>query len=280
MEGAMQIAAQASPQSRRAQLLELLRQDTVMSIRSLSEHLAVSSLTIRRDLDTLQSEGAVERLHGGVRLLPAAAHDLDKREVNYFFRRKVALAEKRAIAGVALQYLLRDQVVFLDASTTALCLAQAIPEELALTIVTHSAILPVELALRPNIQVISTGGVLHSRSLCYLGSEAECRVRQLHAERAFFGLKGLSLAEGCTDANVLEIELKSIMANRSQQLYILADHTKLGKVALSAFAALEQVHTLITDERADPELVSALRRRGIEVQLARLPDSGLTAPHS
>jgi DeoR/GlpR family transcriptional regulator of sugar metabolism len=261
---------QALTRHRRSQVLELLERDSVLSIRRLSEELAVSPLTIRRDLDALQQEGIVERLHGGVRLLKPAVRGVDKREISFYLRRGVAVNEKRAIARAALAFLEPDEVIFLDASTTALYLIQLIPEDLALTIVTHSAVLPIELVGRPNLQVICTGGVLHSPSLCYLGAEAESRVRQLSAHRALFGLKGLTLSEGCTDANLLEIQLKSLMAQRAQELIILADHTKLGNIALSCFASLDQVNTLITDEGADLTIVHAILERGVQVVLAPL----------
>jgi DeoR/GlpR family transcriptional regulator of sugar metabolism len=264
------IEVQAPTRHRRSQLLELLEQEQVLSIQRLSRQLDVSPLTIRRDLDVLQQEGIVERLHGGVRMLRPAVRSVDKSEVSFYVRRGVAVAEKQAIARVALSYLKPDEVIFLDASTTALYLIQLIPQDLSLTIVTHSVFLPIELAGHPNLQVISTGGVLHSRSLCYLGAEAENSVRQLSAHRALFGLKGLTLTEGCTDANLLEIRLKGLMAQRAQELIILADHTKLGNIALSPFAGLDQVHALITDEAADPAMVCAIRDRGVQVVLAPL----------
>ncbi len=260
---------QAHTRTRRTQLMDLLRQDSVLSIRYLSEQLAVSPLTIRRDLDELQREGVVERLHGGARMLPDG-RQMDKHEISFFVRQDVNVNEKRAIARAALPFLEQDQVVFLDASTTGLYLAQAMPEDIALTIVTHSAYLPIKLTGYPNLQVISTGGVLHARSLCYLGAEAENRVLRLSARRAFLGVKGFSLEEGCTDANLLEVQLKGLMVQRANELFVLADHSKLGNIALSAFAALKQVHTLITDEGADPRLVESLRGLGMGVILAPL----------
>ena len=168
---------QAPIRNRRTQLLELLRQGGVLSVHHLSEQLGVSGLTIRRDLDALQAEGVVERFHGGVRLLHSAVREMDKREVSFYLRKGTAVEEKRAIARAALTFLEEDQVVFIDASTTCSYLVQAIPEDLRLIIVTYSAYLPIELAGQSNLQVISTGGIFHPTSLCYLGPEAENRLR-------------------------------------------------------------------------------------------------------
>ena len=258
----------APTRQRRRQLLGLLRQDTVLSVRHLSEQLGVSDLTIRRDLDALQAKGLVERLHGGAHLLQSAAREMDKHEISFYIRQGIASEEKRAISRAACRFLEQDQVVFLDASTTALCLVQILPEDLSLTIVTHSAYLPIELAGRTNLQVISTGGMFHPTSLCYLGSDAENRLRQFHAHRAFLGVKGLTPTEGCTDANRLEVQLKTQMVQQAREVIILADHNKLGNIGLSSFATLGEVSILITDEKADSKLIEAIRGLGVEVILA------------
>ncbi len=261
---------QAQTRERHNQLLEFLRNDTILSIHDLSKRLDVSPMTIRRDLDALQKQGVVERLHGGVRLPQSAAREMDKHEVSFYIRRDVAVQEKQAIARAACHLLQKEQVVILDASTTCLYFAQAMPDDVPLTILTYSAYLPIELAGRPNLQTICIGGILHPTSLCYLGTESENSLQQFFARRAFLGVKGITLREGCTDAHLPEVKLKSLLVRRVQELIILADHTKLGNIALSPFASLSQVHTLITDEKADKETVEAIRDHGVEVIVAPL----------
>jgi DeoR family fructose operon transcriptional repressor len=159
-----------------------------------------------------------------------------------------------------------------DASTTGLAFAQAIPAALPLTLITYSAILPVEMAGHPGLEIISTGGVLHRKSLCYLGEDAERALSPFHTRQAFFGAKGVDLDGGCTDALLAEIRLKAALARQADELILLADHTKLGNIGLAAFAVLSQVHTLVTDATADPQIVHAIRERGVNVILAPLTD--------
>jgi DeoR/GlpR family transcriptional regulator of sugar metabolism len=239
----------------------------VLSVHNLSEQLNVSELTIRRDIDALQAQGMVEHLHGGVQLLQASAREVDKRELSFYLRREVAADEKRAIAQAALRFISKDLVLFIDESTTCLYLAQAIPD-IPLILVTHSAFLPVELAGRTNLQVISTGGIFHPTSLCFVGPAAEHVLQEFNIDRAFMGIKGITVAEGCTDANVLDIHLKAIVAQRTRELIILADHSKLGNIGLTAFATINQVRALVTDEKSDPELVQSYRDAGVEVVIA------------
>ncbi len=262
---------------RRSQVLGFLRHGEVISVRALSEQLGVSELTIRRDLDILQNDGLVERLHGGVRMLQSTIRDMDKREISFYLRLDNHVEEKQAIAQAALQFVRPDEILFMDASTTCLYLVQAIPQDMAVTIVTYSAYLPIELAGRTKLQVICTGGTFHPTSLCYLGPEAEDRLRKLNSHIAFMGVKGITAVEGCTDANLADVQLKGIVADQTRELIILADHTKIGNIGLSSFARISQVRALITDDGAKPEAVARLRDAGLNVILA--PVAGTNGNH-
>ncbi len=253
---------------RRQELLEFLEDQHAVSIRHMSEELGVSQSTLRRDLDAMEEEGLVERIHGSARLVQPGVRSMDKRELWFFSRQDSAVKEKQAIANAAVEMIEADDVIVMDSSTTALALAKALPDNLALTVITHSAYLPVELSHRPEIQVISTGGLLQPKSMCYVGLEAENAFQNLHAHRAFFGVKGLSLLEGCTDVSPLEVRLKSVMLNKIQELVILADHTKLGNIALASFASVNRISTLITDEGADPAILEDIRSQRVEVIVA------------
>ena len=264
---------QESVRLRQEQLIDLLRTDTVLTIRDLSDRLNVSQLTIRRDLEALEDEGVIRRIHGGAKFIMAPQQAMDKGEVSFNIRRHSRVDEKRAIARAVLPFIENGQVIIQDASTTTLFLAQMLPDDLYITIITHSAFLPIELSARQNIQVISTGGVLHGTSLCYLGFEAETTVGQFHAHKAIFGAKGVTLHEGCTDAHFSEVKLKAAMAQRAQELWILADHSKIGNIALASFASLSRIHTLVTDEKADKEIVQMFQKKGVNVICAPIDET-------
>lgn len=256
-----------SAPERRDKMLGILREQRAASTRALSQALGVSQSTLRRDLDFLEEDGIVERMHGGVRLV-GSADKMDKREISLFLRMEAQVAEKRAIARAALQFLEPDNVLMMDASTTCLYFARALPNDLHLTLITHGAYLPVDIADRSNLQVVCTGGVLNARSLCYYGYDAESAIQDLHAHRAFFGVKGVSLNEGCTDASLVEVRQKESMLSKAHELIILADYTKLGNIGLASFAPLNRIRVLITDELADEELVQKIRDRDVEVIVA------------
>jgi DeoR/GlpR family transcriptional regulator of sugar metabolism len=250
-------------------LLKLLQADTFASVESLSERLRVSPLTVRRDLDALQQDGLVERLHGGARMA-AASRMMDASEVSFYTRRGAQVVEKQVIAQAAVALLEKDDILAVDASTSGLYFCRAIPNGFPLTIITYSACLPVELAGHHDLQVISTGGLLHRKSLCYLGEEAERALAPFHARRAFVGAKGVDLISGCSDALLPEIRFKAALVRQVDEVVLLADHTKLNNVGLAAFATLEQISMLITDDGADPRFIDAVRARGVNVIVAPL----------
>lgn len=267
----MEIDTPLSSVERQEEILKFVERKERAMVAEIAEHFSVSVATVRRDLEALQNGGLIERIHGGARRLKRPTmREMIKGELPFYARQKSAVAEKEAIARTAQQFLEPEHVIMLDSSTTALFFAQAISNNLPLTIITHSAYLPVQLAGRPNIQVISTGGILQPKSLTYLGLEAENMIRQFHVHQAFFGAQGVAIHEGCTDSSVQEVQLKKMMAEKAHELIVLADHSKLGNISLSSYALLDQISVLVTDDRADPEIVAAFQAQGIDVILAPL----------
>jgi DeoR family fructose operon transcriptional repressor len=108
--------------------------------------------------------------------------------------------------------------------------------------------------------------------MCFLGFEAENALAYFDAHTAFFGAKGVTRREGCTDAHLLEIQFKARMVQKVERLVVLADHTKIGNVGLASFAAISQVDVLITDELASPEFLHAIQETGTKVIIAPLND--------
>ena len=267
----MENSSPLSNVERQEEILQFVEKNQRATVIEIGEYFAVSVATVRRDLEALQNEGLIERIYGGARRLKQpVVRAMLKGELPFYARQETAVAEKRAIACAAQQFLEPEHVIMLDSSTTTLYFSLAIPNRLPLTIITHSAYLPVQLAGRPNIQIISTGGILQPKSLTYLGLEAESMIRHFHVHRAFFGAQGVAIQEGCTDSSIQEVQLKKMMAEKAHELIVLADHTKLSNISLSSYAPFNRINILVTDEKADPEIVTAFQAEGIEVILAPL----------
>lgn len=245
---------------RRERLLdELLRHGTV-GVSALSDDLQVSEATIRRDLEALEREGLLRRTHGGAILLDAATQELSVRQ------KATLLSEEKRRIGAAAAALLEDgDTIALSGGTTTLQVARSIRHGTNLTVVTNAVNVVLELAKRPGITVVSTGGRLRPNTLELVGPLAEQTLREIFVDKAIIGVNGLTPEEGLTTHDELEAVISRIMIRAARRVIVVADHTKLRRVAFARMGEIDQAQTLITDAAADPEALAALRRAGVEV---------------
>jgi DeoR/GlpR family transcriptional regulator of sugar metabolism len=118
-----------------------------------------------------------------------------------------------------------------------------------------------DLAQKSNLQIFLTGGYLRPESLSLVGDFSENMLRNFRASKAILGIDAISLEKGFTALNILEASIKKSMIDSSQELIIVADHTKFGKVSPIPVAALEQASIVVTDCYAPEALVSQLYGR-------------------
>jgi len=225
-----------------------------MRVRELAELLCVTQETIRRDLDKLEEEGRIVRSHGG-----AVAPEVTQGETPYFQREVINAAEKKRIARAALAFVREHDRIVLDASSTAWYLSAILPN-MPLTVLTNSVKVALELAGKEKITVISTGGTLAPTSLSYVGPLAQRGLEHYHADKVFISCKGVHLQRGISESNELQAMVKQQMINIADQVYLLADHTKLGVQALTYVAPLNDVDRLITDRAPEAEWLEQLDR--------------------
>ena len=249
-----------SPRERREAILHLLEQDGRVAITDLSQRFDVSAVTIRKDLAQLEAEGLLIRIHGGA--IPTNRHPA---EMAFEVRERLQRNEKLRIAQAAANLVQDGDSIALDASTTAMYVARALRDRRELTVVTNGMRVAQEFAGCPGITVLMPGGIVRWEAFSLVGSHGESVLKQVHIQRAFVGAKGLTLAEGLTDVNNDEVQLKRAMVAAVKEVIAVVDHTKWDRVAFATFCPLEQLKLVITDTKAPPHLVEAVRQRGIEV---------------
>lgn len=251
------------PEERQRRILERMRQGEVVKVAALSAEFGVSEATIRRDLRELEQSGLLERTHGGA--LPAGG-TLEEPA----FAEKTALhpAEKQAIARVAAGLVQDGESVILDAGTTTLALARLLRPRRQLTVVTNSMMIAAELSDAPGLHVIVTGGTVRGNTLALVGPTAERTLGEINADRVFLGTNGLDLDRGLTTPTQAEAAVKQRMIAAARQVVVVADHTKIGRVAFATIAPLTSAHLLITDAQADPAALRQFRARGLAVHVA------------
>jgi DeoR/GlpR family transcriptional regulator of sugar metabolism len=245
---------------RRQSLLELLRKRPGSRVPELAEALSVSAGTVRNDLNALEAEKRLIRVHGG-----AVLNDQDPFQNNSFLRRfQQNPAAKLAIARQAAVLVNDGDSILLDASSTAYYLARALSERQRLRVMTNGFEVARELAQNSSNSVILIGGVVNNDSSSVTGLLSEQIIADLHIDKAFVSCSGFSLERGMTEVHLAEAQLKRKAIESSQQVIALIDSTKFGKEDLTPFARLDQITHLITDHGLPQEWIVKLKDAGIE----------------
>lgn len=240
-------------------IVQLVNERGSIRVTELSELCQVTEETIRRDLDRLEQAGRLRRSHGG-----AVSVKDQQPEIPYFEREITQADEKKRIAEEAVKLIQPKDRILLDASSTAWYMAASMPD-IPLTVLTNSIKVAMELSSKEKIEVISTGGILASRSLSYVGPLAERSLDTYHVDKAFFSCKGVHLERGISESNELQARIKHKMVGMADQVILLADSSKFGVQAFTHVADLSDVDTIITDGRLSPELLSQLQEKQISI---------------
>jgi DeoR/GlpR family transcriptional regulator of sugar metabolism len=256
------------PVDRRHRILERVSEQQSIHIGELAQEFGVSEMTIRRDVARLERDGFLRRTYGG-----ATAHVTRSLELAFNARALQQTGPKRLI-GMAAAELVRDAAtMFVGIGTTTEQFAQFLPGRRDLTVITGSVPIASLLGTR-SPRVVILGGTVRRDELSCIGPVAAATVRRYHADVAVLGAAGLTVRHGVTELNDDEAEIQRLMVEHSDTLVIIADGTKLGFTAPVQVTEAERIDTLVTDEGAPPEEVSALQAVGVHVSIARRPSTG------
>jgi DeoR family fructose operon transcriptional repressor len=252
------------PEERRRRILERMRSGEAVKVSDLSAELGVSEVSIRRDLRLLERSGLLARTHGGA--LPTEGTTAEPS-----FAEKTArnLAEKVAIARVAAGLVQDGESIILDAGTTTLEIARQLRQRKSLTVITNAFHVAAELGDCPGIEVIVTGGTVKGNTLALVGPVAEQTLATVNVDRVFLGANGIDLERGITTPTQAEAAVKQRMIAAARQVVVVADHTKVGKVAFATIAPITRAHILVTDQAAPAPVVRELTARGVQVLFAK-----------
>ena len=219
--------------------------------------------TVRRDLTTLERHALLRRVHGGA--IPIERLGF---EPALAARDSVLTAEKERIARLALAELPDEGSILLDAGTTTARLADALPADRELVVLTNALPIAMSLSVRPNITVLMLGGRVRGRTQAAVDAWALQALADTYVDVAFIGTNGISPERGLTTPDTTESAVKRAMIRAARRSVVLADHTKVGQDHLSRFAELDEIDTLITDSGLDAQVADELRSRGPKVLLA------------
>ena len=254
------MASSLKTNARERAILDHVKRNGFVSPAAVAEHIGVSAITARRDLTKLERLGLLRRVHGGAVPVPdslAVSHVASRLRQN--------AAAKRQIARFAAALVHRGDTLFLDAGSTCYYLAECLPAEFGLTVITHSLDNVNALKGRAGIRVLCPGGELDEMLNAFVGPLADAHLAQFFVDKAFIGTAGVDLARGCVNNTVVERAIKNMMNRRARESFIVADASKLGVTAFHQSIALKDVRTLITTRGGPQAIVRRLTKAGIHV---------------
>jgi DeoR/GlpR family transcriptional regulator of sugar metabolism len=245
---------------RQKQILSMLARQGRLSVNEIVEQFSISVATARRDLESLAAQGKAQRVHGGVIAAEQAPPELP------ILERENEQADEKIRIGRATAELIADkETVFLGSGTTVLEVAKNLRDRKNLTVITNS--LPVLNALAgiKEITVISLGGMLRDSELSFIGHITEQALAEVRADKVIVGTRGISLEHGLTNDYLQETLTDRAILKIGREVIIVADHTKVNRVATVLLAPLDVMQTFVTDTKADKKFIQALKKTGIDV---------------
>lgn len=245
-------------EERRRIIVDLLRREGKVLAAELSQRFDVSQDTIRRDLRDLAEAGLLQRVHGGA--LPRSPTD-----PRYTVRQRESMAAKTSIGEAAAKLVRSGQVVIIDAGTTALQVAEHLPPDVRVTIVTNSPPAAIALAGYPGIEIIQIGGRLVKESLAAVGAEAVEALRHVRADLCILGVAGLHPEVGISMLNLEEIFVKRAMIEGAAEVAAVAAGDKFGTAAPYVVGPLSMLTHVVTESTVPESVVAPYRASGITV---------------
>ncbi|MGW6461274.1 DeoR/GlpR family DNA-binding transcription regulator [Streptomyces sp. NPDC055078] len=251
-------------------LLELLATQGRVEVEEAAAALAVSPATIRRDLDELAGQQLLVRTRGG-----AIAHGVSY-ELPLRYKSSRHAPEKQRIAAAVAELIEAGQVVGLNGGTTTTEVARALalrtgggPHRAAdatapaLTVVTNALNIAVELAVRPQIKIVVTGGVARPQSYELVGPLAMGVLNEVVLDVAVLGVDGVDPRLGLMTHHEDEAGVSRLFAQRAQRVIVVTDSSKMGRRAFARICGLDQVDVVVTDSAMPAELLTRLTETGI-----------------
>jgi len=248
-------------QERRNHILKLIQQKGKVTVAELVEALDVSGVTIRKDLDFLESKGVIVRTHGGA-LLP----DHSRSEWNFLRKIHQRENEKKRIARKVSSLIEEGDTIILDSSSTNYYVTSELRKGnfSFLTVVTNNVFIAAKL-IEIGVEVLVLGGSVRENSLSLIGPWTLRFLSEINVDKAFLGTTGFCSEKGFMTPSVAEADVKRAMMKSSVKTFIVTDSTKFSRKAFVSFALPEEVTGVITDSSIPQRAETILIEKGVKV---------------
>jgi DeoR/GlpR family transcriptional regulator of sugar metabolism len=255
-----------SAAERRSQIAQMVLENGKVFVSHLVDQFQITETSIRRDLSILENNGRLKRVHGGAIPIPGSS-----RTDSFTEKMNLHNKAKERIGKVAANLIKPKDILLLDSGTTTLQVIRNIPTSLRnsnmVTLVTNSQPIAHEVLTWPSPNLTILGGLYLPDYQATVGPQTLAQLQEMRASKVFLGADGLTLESGATTANVLMAEVDRMMVEHSQQVILVTDSSKLGRIGFVPVKPISAFHVIITDTNAPPDMVQAFRDLGVEVLL-------------
>lgn len=251
------------PKERLNKIVELVEERSGIDVISLSKILDVSPVTVRRDLNELQSKNIIGRTHGG-----AVSKMSSGFQEEYLAILNKNLAEKQRIGKAASNCIKDGETILLEGSTTVIQIAKNLTNKSGLTVITNSPYIALEVVKNPKNKVILTAGELNPKILSANGVLTEKVLSEFRVDKAFLSLSAVDAEYNMTTALLDVVYVKKAIIKSAKEIIGVGDHTKFDRTLLNFVAPIKVLNTLITDKKMPERHVKKIKEMGVEVVLA------------
>ena len=233
-----------------------------VSLDKLCDVFNVSKNTVRRDINELVEKGAIEKIYGGV-----VAKD-QTLFISYEERNDKNIEAKAAIGARAAGFVHDNDIIYIDSGTTTFHMAEHIKRYKNMTVITNNLHVITALFSSENVQIISLGGQLIHKTGSFAGTESINMLKHYNITKAFMSTTGVSIENGLTNSSMTEFEFKKAVAQKSGELYLLADSSKFGISSLLTYCPLEEVDYVICEKKLPEKYMHFLQQHEVNFVIA------------
>lgn len=248
---------------RREQILKLLREDGSAKVVDLAKLFKVSEVTIRQDLEKMESDDLIIREHGG-----AFLKSIEDQVHSLTLMNKDNMDKKILIGKKAAELIDNGDVIILDSGSTTTEIAKNLIGKKNLTVITNALNIAILLGSHPGIEVMMTGGEFKPPTLSLTGQKAADFLRDIHVDKLFLATAGISLKAGLTYPSISDLVVKKAMIDAADTVYLVADSTKVRKSAFASLGALSLINYIITDPSISKEHEALFKSHDIHFIIA------------
>jgi len=250
-------------EGRRNEILEWIREEGSARVRDLSKAFGVSEVTIRQDLERLEGDGQIERVHGG-----AFLKSVPQQVRSMALQHHENMDAKHRIGKAAAALVENGETITLDSGSTTTQVAANLLDRRDLTVITNGLNIALMLGAQPSIAVHMPGGQFKAPTLSVSGEGSAEYFHGLFVKRLFLAAAAVSIEDGMSIPSLADLPIKRAMIASAEKVYLVVDSTKIGRRSFSSIGPISAIHGLITDSGISQTDRDRFEEAGVEVIIA------------